>query len=157
LRYLIISILTILLFNSCSQREILKKESYLISIKSLQIKYSDIGIISKGESDLIVQLFSLGNEILKLEFGTFVKVNNNIGVPYSIFNSKYIGGEYPLDTIRDIFEGKPIFNSKNLKRDGDKFSQKFENIFYSVSKIETIFRDREKHIFIKISKLEKGL
>lgn len=158
MRYLISTLfLTLLYLSNCSQKNFDKKENFLVSIKSLEFKYSDIGIISKDGKALLIKLFSLGNEILKIEFDTFVKVNNGIGIPYALFNSKYIGADYPAETIREIFGGEKIFNGENLKSFEGGFSQEIGNIQYLVSNKERVFRDRDRGILIKISKIEKGL
>ncbi len=137
-----------LFFSSCSQIQYETKEKYLITFKSKIAKFSDIGFISKSENSALLNVFSLGKEILKLEMGNFISLNGGTPIPYTLFNSEYLNPNYPPETIKYIFLGKEIFSGKNRVDLEGGFEQKIDDIFYKVSEGETIFRDRE--IIIKI-------
>ncbi|EJF07504.1 hypothetical protein ThvES_00003420 [Thiovulum sp. ES] len=142
----------ILLLNlGCSQKYI-SHENYLITIKTNRLKYSDIGIISRSENGVKVEIFSVGNQILELELDSFVSVNGETPIPYSIFNSKFLSKKYPEQIIKNIFSGKEIFGGKNRQNIYDGFQQKIENINYRVTKKEIRFKD--KNILIKIKNLK---
>jgi hypothetical protein len=141
----------ILLLNlGCSQKYI-SHNNYLITIKTNKLKYSDIGIISKSQNSVKVEIFSVGNQILELELDSFVSVNGDTPIPYSIFNSKFLAQNYPNKIIKNIFRGKEIFNGKNRKEMKNGFEQNIGKIKYRVTKTEIRFKD-EKNL-IKIKKL----
>jgi hypothetical protein len=141
----------ILLLNlGCSQKYI-SHNNYLITIKTNKLKYSDIGIISKSQNSVKVEIFSVGNQILELELDSFVSVNGDTPIPYSIFNSKFLTQNYPNKIIKNIFRGKEIFNGKNRKVIENGFEQNIGKIKYRVTKTEIRFKD-EKNL-IKIKKL----
>jgi hypothetical protein len=143
----------ILLLNllSCSKKYI-SHDNYLITIKTNKLKYSDIGIISQSQNSVKVEIFSVGNQILELELDSFVSVNGETPIPYSIFNSKFLNKKYPEKIIKNIFSGKEIFSGKNRQNIEGGFQQKIENINYLVTKTEIRFKD--KNILIKIKNLK---
>jgi len=113
-----------------------------------------MGFVSKSEKEdsVLVAIFSLGNQILEMEIDNFISINGSPPIPPSIFNSKYLNSNYPSDTLKNIFLGKPIFNSKNLIYSENGFSQDIGSIKYRVSKDKIYFRDRENRVFIKLQR-----
>ena len=139
----------LIIFAGCSTRDYSIKSLYIVTIKSPELKYSDLGTISKSGEDVAIELFAFGNKILDLKLEKLITINGNI-LPPSIFYSKYLKTDYPDETIKQIFLGQPIFNSKNLKKDDGGFEQRIDEfIFYKVSSQETLFRDSKKNITIK--------
>jgi len=154
LRYFLFPIL-VTFFLGCSQKNYTSKESYLITFKSKELKFSDMGFISKNDDSILVDIFSVGNQVLKLEMGSFISVNDGVPTPYSFFNKKVFQSEYPSKTVKYIFSGSPIFDGKNLEKTSDGFSQHIgENILYKVSKKSTYFKDKMNGVLIKIVKLK---
>jgi len=113
-----------------------------------------MGIISKSEDSILVDIFAVGHQVLKLEMGTFISVNGGVPTPYKIFNMKFLQSEYPSKIIKNIFSGKPIFSSQNLDKNFNGFSQKIDEIIYKVSKTNIYFKDSKSKILIKIRKIQ---
>jgi len=111
-----------------------------------------MGFISKGKDSTLVDIFSVGNQVLKLEMGNLISINDGIPIPYPMFNIRFLNSNYPSKTIKYIFLGKAIFNGKNLEKDGNMFSQKIGNIIYTVSPKKIYFKDIDNGIMIKIKK-----
>lgn len=151
LSFLIFAILLL----GCSQKEFSQKEQYLITIKSKDLKFSDIGYISKNSDSVLVDIFSLGNQVLKFEMGNFISINGKTPILYSMFNAKFLDSTYPSQIIKNIFLGKPIFRGKNLEQDKNSFSQNIGKIIYRVSKNEIYFRDVKNSILIRIRLYKK--
>jgi hypothetical protein len=139
----------LLLTLGCSTKYISKK-NYLITIKTKNLKYSDIGIISKSKTGVKVDIFSVGNQILKLEFEDFVSVNGETPIPYSLFNSKFFNSKYPNEMVKRIFRGEEIFGGKNKIEIQGGFEQKIGNIKYKATKKMIVFRDQKSLIKIKL-------
>jgi hypothetical protein len=147
----LISIIFIFL-GGCSTRDYsIHKEKYLVTIKSPELKYSDMGTISKSDEDVAIELFAFGNKILDLKIESLIYINGKI-LPPSIFYSKYLQTDYPEDTIKNIFMSKPIFNNINIVNLENQFTQEFDSIYYRVSSNETFFKDNNKNIIIKFVK-----
>jgi hypothetical protein len=141
----------LLLLNlGCSQKYT-SHENYIITIKTKNLKYSDIGIISKSKTGVKVDIFSVGNQILELVLEDFISINGETPIPYSIFNSKFLTQNYPNTIIKNIFRGREIFNGKNRKEIKNGFEQSIGKIKYRVTKTEIRFKDERN--LIKIKKL----
>ncbi len=143
--------LYLIIFIGCSTRDYSVKSLYLVTIKSPELKYSDLGTISKSGEDVAIELFAFGNKILDLKLEKLITINGNI-LPPSIFYSKYLKTDYPDETIKQIFLGKPIFDEKNIQTGEGWFSQNIESISYRVSNKETLFKDSSKNIIIRFVK-----
>lgn len=153
-RLLLATLFLEIVLTGCSHHIYRTKSPYLITIKSDELKFSDMGFIAKSEREhsVLVTIFSLGNQVLKLEIDQFISIDDGTPIPPSIFNSKYLNSDYPSNTLRDIFLGKPIFNSQNIIYSEKSFSQEINSIKYRVSESEIYFKDRDRRILIKLQK-----
>lgn len=148
-----VSLLFSLLISNCSNNIYQIRNSYLITIKSPKLKYSDIGLIEKSQSSILVHIFSLGKEILRLEIGEYISINRSIPIPLSLFNSKYLSSKYPPALLKNIFSGNPIFQGKNIVHLQNSFIQEFDHIKYRVSQSEIYFRDSKNRILIRLRRV----
>ena len=81
----LISIIFIFL-GGCSTRDYsIHKEKYLVTIKSPELKYSDMGTISKSDEDVAIELFAFGNKILDLKIESLIYKRQNIASFYFLF------------------------------------------------------------------------
>jgi len=149
---LLLSIIPLVLLLSCSGKNYISEDSYLVTIKSENLRYSDMGFIRRGKDFVNLQLFSIGKEILKLEIDTLICLNGNC-MPKSIFNSNYLSDSYPSDTLKNILLSKPIFNRKKFIKSENGFEQIFGSIYYRVSSGKTTFKDSKKAILIKLKRI----
>lgn len=148
-----LSLLFFLLISNCSKNIYQGRNSYLITIKSPNLKYSDIGLVEKSQSSVLVHIFSLGKEILRLEIGKYISINRSIPIPLSLFNSQYLSSEYPPSLLKNIFSGNPIFQGKNIVYLQNSFIQEFDHIKYKVSQSEIYFKDSKNQILIRLRRV----
>ncbi len=148
-------IIPLIFFINCSQKYV-TRGSYLITFKSKDMKFSDMGFIAKDGENIRVTIYSFGKLAFDLEMENLISVNGDIPIPYTLFNLKYLSSDYPAKTIKNIFLGQPIFDKKNLKKEVDGFSQEFNSIIYKVSKNKIFFKDKKNRIFIQIKSIIKS-
>lgn len=143
------------LLLSCS-KPYLEESSAFILFKTPSLKYADFGFIYKNKEEVKVQLYSNGNSILKFKlFKNSICLNSLACISYNSFYKEYFSKEYPKEMLNNIFRAKPIFNSLNLKRDGNNFTQKIfkkgkYDINYRVLNKEIYFNDKILNNIIKI-------
>ncbi len=147
-----LSLLLALLFIGCSQHNYKSRSAYLITIKSKELRFSDMGFISRSTEAVLIDIFSLGNQILKLEIDDFVTLNGATPIPPSMFNSRYLHSDYPPETLKEIFLGKPIFEKLGLENVEDGFIQHIGEITYRVSQDEIYFKDKKNGVLIKLKR-----
>ena len=153
MRPILILFLLLILVN-CSSHIYQIKQPYLITIKSKKLKFSDLGFIakSKKEDSILINIFSLGHQILKLEIDNFISIDDGVPIPPSLFNSQYLSSDYPPNILKNIFLGKPIFQGEKIKFLANGFFQEFQSIKYRVSQSEIYFKDSKNHILIKLKR-----
>jgi hypothetical protein len=154
IKRVVLLFIPISIFLGCSQVEYTTRDRYLITIKTKEMRYSDMGFIARGDDAVVVDIFSVGSQILKLNMGNSVSLNDGSPIRYSRFNSKYLHSDYPPKTVREIFLGKEIFGGEGKSVSESGFEQKIDKISYSVSSDNIVFRDRENSVLIKIKKVK---
>ena len=156
----IITILPILLLiNSCTGKQTIKKEnqeSAFIILKTPSMRYADMGFIYK-KSDLVkVEIYALGQPLLNLDINPMnVCMSTFKCMEKKDFNAKMLSAYYPDTVLENIFRAKPIFDKKNLEKNSDGFTQKIKkekeyDITYSVKTNKRTFRDKINKIKIEV-------
>ncbi len=148
----------IFLFLGCSSKEVLKSGSYTILFKTNSFKFYDSGFINQNKKSISIKIFGLGTPILDMNiYKKSICLNGNC-FKKEVFNNNYLSKFYPKEIMRNIMLAQPIFNSQNLTKEKNNFSQeifqedKF-NIVYRVDKNKIYFKDRLNKILIKIKRI----
>ncbi len=147
----------LLLFAGCSIKNYTQKESYLVTIKSPKIRFSDIGYIRHDGKSLSLELYSTGVAVEEFEIATLICTHNGC-MSKSAFNKEYLSGRYGDDFLKNILMRQAIFGGANLKKTEHGFEQKIVSkdydIIYKVNKKQLFFKDRKNHILIKLKRIE---
>jgi len=146
--------LAIMILGGCAIKpKNIKSKSYLVTFKFANIKFSDVGFLNTGKNYTNIQVFSAGTPLIDL------KIQNQVCVDYfcmgkSNFNEEYLSPSYPNKIMENILNGKPIFNSKNIIKTQDGFTQKLEDknykIIYKITQEKIYFKDFKNKILIKL-------
>ncbi len=147
-----------LLFISCSYKNRnIKSKTYLITIKTKNLKFSDIGFLNKNRDYLNLQIFSAGNLIFNIEIYTKICVNKNCFSKRD-FTNLYLAKVYPQTLFENVLQKKPILESRNLEKIEGGFKQEIKdsnyNIKYKIEKNNISFRDKKNRILIKLRELK---
>ncbi len=146
---------SILFFNACTGQP-KKEESAFIVLKTASMKYADMGFIKNSPSKVEVEMYAAGQPLVSIEInGMNICMSTFECMEKSDFNKKVLHSSYPDTLLENIFKSKPIFNSKNLEKSSDGFTQKIQkedkyDITYTVISGERKFRDRINKILIKV-------
>ena len=146
---------SMLFFNACTGQP-KKEESAFIVLKTATMKYADMGFIKSDSSKVQVEMYAAGQPLLSIEInGMNVCMSTFECMEKSDFNKKVLHASYPDTLLENIFKSKPIFNSKNLEKNSDGFTQKIQkdelyDITYTVVSGERKFRDTINKILIKV-------
>ncbi len=146
---------SILFFSACTGQP-KKEESAFIVLKTASMKYADMGFIKKSSSKVEVEMYAAGQPLVSIEInGMNVCMSTLKCMEKHDFNTKMLNGSYPDTLLENIFKSKPIFNSKNLEKKSDGFTQKIQkkdkyDITYTVVSGERKFRDTINKILIKV-------
>ena len=145
------------LFAGCSIKDYENTETKIITIKSPKIKFSDLGYIRNSDKSIELELFIAGNSVEKISVNHLVCVSDGC-MSKSGFNEDYMYKDYPDDILQNILLSKPIYDSKNMKKNSDGFEQHIENenvdISYRVNSHATFFKDRKNRIIFKIKEFK---
>ncbi|WP_419766279.1 MAG: hypothetical protein ACNI28_05825 [Arcobacter sp.] len=117
---------TILFLSSCAQKQIINSSSATILIKTPTMKFYDKGFISKFEDYTQVQIYSAGKTVLDLK----------------VYKDKICKSTFECESSKE-------FNKKYLHY---SYKENFLKLIFDNSKKETVFRDKEHDILIKIKK-----
>lgn len=153
-----ISLLFFMIFVmlGCAMKEAKEQQSKFIVMKTPQIRFADMGFISNFEDRLNIQIYASGEAIAALDiYENKICMSTFECMPKQEFYKKTFGYKYPDDTLENIFLGKPIFNSLNLEKISNGFTQKIlkddeYDISYSVVKGDISFNDKMHNITIKV-------
>jgi len=140
-----------LFFSACSTKQYEKSRSATIVFKTDSLRFYDVGFIKQTKNTTDVELFEVGQVVLKIEMKDDICINS-LCYNDDKFYKEYFKKNYPQSTLKNIFMGKDIFDGKNKTRNENGFTQKIESIFYSVSSKQILFKD--KPILIKIKNLD---
>lgn len=149
----IISFFIILFFSACSTKVYEKTESKVITIKTKQLRYSDLGYVRSGLDGVELELFTVGKSLFKVEIGNSVCTNEGCMSKKS-FNKEFLNEHYPENMLQNVILGKAIYKAINLQKNKFGFSQKITteavDISYIVGDGEIYFKDKKNKILIKI-------
>ena len=146
---------SVLIFSACTGQP-KKEESAFIVIKTAGMKYADMGFIKDNSSKLQVEMYAAGQPLVSIEINAMnVCMSTLQCMEKSDFNKKILSTYYPDTILENIFRAKPIFNSKNLEKTTDGFTQKIQkedlyDITYTVVSGKRVFRDTINKILIKV-------
>ena len=146
---------SILFFSACTGQP-KKEESAFIVLKTASMKYADMGFIKSDASKVEVEMYAAGQPLVSIEInGMNVCMSTLKCMEKHDFNTEILNGSYPDTLLENIFKSKPIFNSKNLEKNSDGFTQKIQkeelyDITYTVVSGERKFRDTINKILIKV-------
>ncbi len=142
-----------LLFSACSIKNYEHTEAKIVIIKSPQLRFADLGYIRHTQDAVELELFVAGKSVQKIEINHFICVKEGC-LSKSSFNSSYLSSHYPDTLLQNILLAKPIFQSQNLQRIQNGFTQSIQteyvDIIYRVDADMTYFKDKKNKILIKI-------
>lgn len=149
----IILIGLVLLLSACSIKIYEQTQPKILIIKSPQIKFADLAYIRHSGQALELELFVAGKSIKKIAINHLICVNEGC-MSKAAFNAEYLNAAYPSDLLQNILLSQAIYNGQNRVQTQNGFSQKIQtkdvDISYKVTGTQTFFKDRIKHIIIKI-------
>lgn len=153
-------LLATLLFSACASKQYTQQESAYIVFKTPTVKHADMGFIYLSKDDMKIELYSAGQAVMALEITPSSVCMSLIEcMSKSGFNAAVLSETYPDNILDNIFRAEAIMDGKNKKRVSNGFTQKISEpnkyeIFYTVLKNQTIFRDTINDIVIKIKRLK---
>ena len=150
--------LLVLFVAGCSYRpDVTLSQSVALTIKTPDIRISDVGFFRANDNYINVQVFTAGTLALDLQIHENICLNGPCFDKLS-FNRRFLKDEHYPMIMEEILRGKPIYEKRGLKMTEDGFEQrlhvKAREILYSVNSIEIIYRDKANHVLIKIKKLK---
>jgi len=148
-----ILLIFILIFSACSSKNYEITKTKIVIIKSPQIRFSDLGYLRNSDKDVELELFMAGKSIQKININHLICVNEGC-MSKSGFNADYLNENYPDDILQNILLSKPIYDSENLEKTPDGFTQRISSlhveIVYKVTQNQVFFKDKKNHIIFKI-------
>ena len=158
LKQLILFAFTIFIVG-CSKPIYKTQDSALIVIKSKSLRYADMGFIYNGKNRTKVDIYSNGQALLAIEmYNDSICMGDFKCMSYEQFNSRFLSKDYPEHLFRNIFTSNDIFNSQNLIKNQNEYTQEIKSdnydIIYKRGKNITTFRDKKNSILIKIKKIK---
>lgn len=125
MRFLVVFFIAILMIG-CSQNQPVKSQTATILIKTPTMKFYDLGFILEYEDYTQIQIYSAGKTLLDLKlYENSVCKSTFKCESYKEFNKKYLSSTYKENFLKELFDKKEK---------------------------ETIFRDKENKILIKIKR-----
>ncbi len=152
----ILLILT-LFISGCSIKNYEITQTKIIIIKSLKMKFADVGYIRSSDKAIELELFVAGKPIEKFTINHLICTSEGC-MSKSGFNSDYLSSSYPDDILQNILLGNEIYDAKNkiITEDGftQKISTKSVDIMYRVNPKEIFFKDVKNKIIFKIKDIK---
>ena len=143
----------IFLLSGCSIHQYEHSEPKIITIKTPQLRYSDLGYVKHTQSALALELYVAGKMVQKIEINHLICVDEGC-MSKGNFNAEYLSSHYPDDILQHIILARPIYDGKVLIQTKDGFEQKIVNsevdIVYRVTPHDVYFKDKKNHILFKI-------
>ncbi len=147
------------MLNGCLQTPPSLQESAKIIWKSPSLRYADMGFVSDDGTNLKIEIYGVGTPLMSLDITSeqICMSQFNCITPQQ-FNAQELSKYYPNSLLENIFRAKPIYNSKNLVKSSNGFTQNIKKsnqyaIEYEVLTNHTIFRDKINKILIKVIKI----
>ncbi len=113
----------VLFFVSCSTKQPIKVYSSVVLFKTPKMKFYDMGFVTKYNDHININILNAGKSILKMD----IYKNQICRATFECISSKKFNKQYLSDSYNDEF-------------------------LYNLFKKEKIyFKDKQKHIFIKVT------
>jgi len=145
------------LFSGCSFKNYASSEANLITIKTANLKFSDIGYFRSDDESVQVELYSSGVAVEKFEINHIVCTKEGC-LSKNAFNEDYLNENYPDDLLKNVLRKKPIYDAKNITKNEDGFKQTIVtdkvSICYKVEGDSVRFKDSKNRILIKYKKMK---
>ncbi len=147
------------MLHGCLQTTPSLQESAKIIWKSPSLRYADMGFISDNGKKLKIEIYGIGTPLMSLDINSEqVCMSQFECISPQQFNKQELSQYYPDTLLENIFRAKPIYNSENLVKNSNGFTQNIKKanqyaIEYEVSSKHTIFRDKINKILIKVIKI----
>lgn len=151
MKYLLLAF--VLFFSACSVKNYEQTQTKIIIIKSPKIKFADVGYVRNSSKKIELELFTAGQSIEKITINHLICSSEGC-LSKSGFNEDYLNSAYPDDILQNILLAKPIYESKELVKTKNGFTQHIEdenvNIIYKVTSNVIYFKDMSNKILIKL-------
>jgi hypothetical protein len=153
-----ILVVVALFFAGCTYKTQYEfSKPYYVVIKNSKIALADTGFIKKSKDRLNLQLFTAGTPIFELDIKSDVCLGY-ICLKRENFNTEFFGYSHYKSFIDELFNLKPIYDKKNLKKIQNGFEQKIKtasyDITYRVKNGNLYFKDRKNRVLIKLKELK---
>lgn len=148
------------LFFGCSNKAVQNQQSVLVTMKTQQMKFSDMGFLYDGTNVLKMEIYTSGQPLVDLEINSQnICLSLLTCMDKKEFNQQVLNEHYPETLLENVFRAKPIFNAQHLEKHTEGFSQTiFEaakyDIEYKVVRGDRVFRDKINKILIKVREIE---
>ena len=156
LNYILIALL--LTFSACSIKNYEKTQSKIITIKTPQIKFSDVGYVRNSDDSVELELFIAGRVFRKISINYLICLDEGC-TSKAAFNEAYLNKSYPDKLLQNIILGRAIYEKRNLLKNADGFTQEIKtqqvDINYRVTQKEIYFKDKQNNILFKIKDLNQ--
>lgn len=156
IRFFVVVSLVFLLGGCSFKNPYMSSKSYHVVIKNKQIALSDTGFIKKDSKRFNLQLFSAGTPVLDLLIKDDVCLDY-VCVSKEKFNSDFFGYSHYKTFVDDLFNFKPIYNGKSLKKLKNGFNQslktKHYDVFYEIKEDSLYFKDKQNRVLIKLKEI----
>ena len=158
-KYFILWVSTLALFlGGCTTKHYTISTPKMIVIKSPKLKFADMGYIRYADDAVEVELFTAGAAVEKILIDRLVCLSTGCMSEES-FVKEYLYKDYPIDTMRRVLQGEPIFGGLGISEScGGVKIQNIRNdemdIVYRRSVSQTYFKDRLNGLMIKISDIQ---
>jgi hypothetical protein len=153
----VIILLTLIVFGGCSvKHQITQSEPYLITIKTPQMAFSDIGFLNQAPQYTQLQIFSAGTLLLNMEMQENICLDGTC-MEALAFNNRFFGTEHYAQLLHDIVHKKPLYEGRNYTKSEGGFSQEIllpnAHIFYKVEGDARSFKETQHAVLIRLRPL----
>ena len=140
-------------------KEYKTSETKLITLKTKQLRFNDVGFIRNDGDAVQAELFSAGQAVERFEINRLVCVSRGC-MTKAAFNADYLHEAYPETLMQNVLLGRPIFGGLGRRESEGGLLQQIEgkdyDIIYRVKRGETYFKDRRNKILVKIRDLPEA-
>lgn len=138
---------------SCSTKTANISTPVFLTFKTQKLKFSDMAFIINNNGKISIDGYYAGKHVLNISFGAMVCIENGC-MTKDEFNARFLSYNYYDNLFLDILRKRPLAIDAKVEKSQSGFSQSSQNIFYSVTKDETHFKDTKNKILIKIKELQ---
>lgn len=128
-------------------------QSKIITLKTKQLRFSDLAYIRSSEESVEMELFMAGESMFRLSIDYLVCLEEGC-MSKAAFNERYLSPAYPDSLLQNVLLGKKIYEGINLIQTPDEKIQRIQSdavdIFYRVTSKQIYFKDSKNKILFKI-------